>query len=69
MALDGKTAIVTGAAMGIGKAITEILLKNGAKVKIKLGLGFLSCVCVRARVCGRGGDYVCACFKQWCRKY
>lgn len=46
MALDGKTAIVTGAAMGIGKAITEILLKNGAKVKIKLGLGFLLCVCV-----------------------
>ncbi|XP_059207596.1 15-hydroxyprostaglandin dehydrogenase [NAD(+)]-like isoform X1 [Centropristis striata] len=32
MALNGKTAVVTGAAMGIGKAITEILLKNGAKV-------------------------------------
>ncbi|CAI5642873.1 15-hydroxyprostaglandin dehydrogenase [NAD(+)] [Oreochromis niloticus] len=32
MALSGKTAVVTGAAMGIGKAITEILLKNGAKV-------------------------------------
>lgn len=34
MALDGKTAIVTGAAMGIGKAVTEILLKNGAKVAV-----------------------------------
>ncbi|KAM9846442.1 15-hydroxyprostaglandin dehydrogenase [NAD(+)]-like [Aulostomus maculatus] len=32
MALSGKTAVVTGAAMGIGKAITEILLQNGAKV-------------------------------------
>uniref|UniRef100_A0A3Q0S7Y8 Zgc:56585 n=1 Tax=Amphilophus citrinellus TaxID=61819 RepID=A0A3Q0S7Y8_AMPCI len=34
MALNGKTAVVTGAAMGIGKAITEILLKNGAKVAL-----------------------------------
>lgn len=32
MALNGKIAVVTGAAMGIGKAITEVLLKNGAKV-------------------------------------
>ncbi|KAA8586638.1 hypothetical protein FQN60_000474, partial [Etheostoma spectabile] len=31
MALNGKVAVVTGAAAGIGKAITEILLKNGAK--------------------------------------
>lgn len=31
MALNGKTAVVTGAALGIGKAITEILLQNGAK--------------------------------------
>uniref|UniRef100_A0A3Q0RVQ3 15-hydroxyprostaglandin dehydrogenase [NAD(+)] n=1 Tax=Amphilophus citrinellus TaxID=61819 RepID=A0A3Q0RVQ3_AMPCI len=34
MALNGKTAVVTGAAMGIGKAIVEILLQNGAKVAI-----------------------------------
>ncbi|KAM9788563.1 15-hydroxyprostaglandin dehydrogenase [NAD(+)]-like [Neosynchiropus ocellatus] len=32
MALNGKTAAVTGAAMGIGRAIAEILLKNGANV-------------------------------------
>uniref|UniRef100_UPI0037E93146 15-hydroxyprostaglandin dehydrogenase [NAD(+)] n=1 Tax=Semicossyphus pulcher TaxID=241346 RepID=UPI0037E93146 len=32
MALEGKVAVVTGAALGIGKAITEILLQNGAKV-------------------------------------
>uniref|UniRef100_A0A3Q4MJ63 15-hydroxyprostaglandin dehydrogenase n=1 Tax=Neolamprologus brichardi TaxID=32507 RepID=A0A3Q4MJ63_NEOBR len=34
MALNGKTAVVTGAALGIGKAITEILLQNGAKVTL-----------------------------------
>ncbi|XP_040908168.1 15-hydroxyprostaglandin dehydrogenase [NAD(+)]-like [Toxotes jaculatrix] len=32
MALNGRIAVVTGAAMGIGKAITEILLQNRAKV-------------------------------------
>ncbi|XP_028322756.1 15-hydroxyprostaglandin dehydrogenase [NAD(+)]-like [Gouania willdenowi] len=32
MSLSGKTAVVTGAAMGIGRAMVEILLKNGAKV-------------------------------------
>lgn len=32
MALTGKVAVVTGAAQGIGKAVTEILLQNGAKV-------------------------------------
>ncbi|XP_018547944.1 15-hydroxyprostaglandin dehydrogenase [NAD(+)] [Lates calcarifer] len=34
MALDGKIAVVTGAALGIGKAITETLLQNGAKVAL-----------------------------------
>lgn len=33
MALNGKITVVTGAALGIGKEITEILLQNGAKVK------------------------------------
>lgn len=32
MALTGKIAVVTGAALGIGKAMTEILLQNGATV-------------------------------------
>ncbi|XP_068587693.1 15-hydroxyprostaglandin dehydrogenase [NAD(+)]-like isoform X1 [Cebidichthys violaceus] len=32
MALEGKSALVTGAAMGIGRAIAETLLQNGAKV-------------------------------------
>lgn len=30
--LKGKTAVVTGAAKGIGRAICEVFLKNGAKV-------------------------------------
>ncbi|CAJ1063663.1 -hydroxyprostaglandin dehydrogenase [Notolabrus celidotus] [Xyrichtys novacula] len=34
MSLDGKVAVVTGAALGIGKAMTEILLQNGAKVAL-----------------------------------
>ncbi|XP_011481423.1 15-hydroxyprostaglandin dehydrogenase [NAD(+)] [Oryzias latipes] len=34
MALTGKSAVVTGAAMGIGKALSELLLENGAKVAL-----------------------------------
>lgn len=41
MALSGKIAVVTGAAMGIGRAITEILLQNGAKVNFGLILKHL----------------------------
>ncbi|MEQ2300247.1 hypothetical protein AMECASPLE_023347 [Ameca splendens] len=34
MALEGKNAVVTGAAAGIGRAVVEILLQNGAKVAL-----------------------------------
>ncbi|XP_068456619.1 15-hydroxyprostaglandin dehydrogenase [NAD(+)]-like [Clinocottus analis] len=34
MPLSGKNCVVTGAAMGIGRTITEVLLQNGAKVAL-----------------------------------
>ncbi|KAM9348576.1 15-hydroxyprostaglandin dehydrogenase [NAD(+)]-like [Symphorus nematophorus] len=34
MELNGKIAVVTGAAQGIGRAMMEILLQNGAKVAL-----------------------------------
>ena len=32
MLLEGKIAVVTGASNGIGKAITDVFVNNGAKV-------------------------------------
>lgn len=49
MALNGRVAVVTGAALGIGKAMTEILLHNGAKVKYCLCL--TCCVSCSVYVC------------------
>lgn len=36
MALNCKVAVVTGAALGIGKAVAEILLQNGVRVTAAL---------------------------------
>ena len=34
MKLENKVAIITGGANGLGKIITELLLKNGTKVAV-----------------------------------
>lgn len=35
MSLSGKVALITGAAQGLGKAFSEVLLKRGANVSAK----------------------------------
>lgn len=43
MHVNGKVALVTGAAQGIGRAIAEALLHKGAKVRAAPGRGNLLC--------------------------
>ena len=38
MKLQGKAAVVTGAARGIGLEIARVLLKNGAKVSERISV-------------------------------
>lgn len=42
MHVNGKVALVTGAAQGIGRAFAEALLHKGAKVSLAPGRGNLS---------------------------
>jgi len=59
MSLKGKTAVVTGAASGIGKATAEALAASGAHVllgDIAVEAGEQAAAAIRAR--GQGADFV-----------
>ena len=58
MRLDGKTAVVTGAASGIGRAVAEVLAEAGAHVlvgDIDEANGEACAAAIRAR--GQGADF------------
>ncbi len=58
MRLDGKTAVVTGAASGIGRATAEVLAEAGAHVllgDIAEGPGAEAAAAIRGK--GRGADF------------
>ena len=44
--LSGQVAIVTGAAQGIGRAFTEILLRKGAQVSEMHSVELWNTICV-----------------------
>jgi 2-hydroxycyclohexanecarboxyl-CoA dehydrogenase len=59
MRLDGKTAVVTGAASGIGRACAEAMAEAGAHVllgDIAEGPGAEAAAAIRAK--GRGADFI-----------
>lgn len=57
MRLEGKVAIVTGAASGMGKAIAELYAKEGASVVVS-DLNFEGAVAVVAGITANGGKAI-----------
>jgi 3-hydroxybutyrate dehydrogenase len=57
MKLEGKTALITGAASGIGKAIAELLALEGAAVAVA-DINAVAADEVAAGICARGGNAI-----------
>ncbi|NPT56962.1 SDR family NAD(P)-dependent oxidoreductase [Paraburkholderia elongata] len=54
-AISGKTALVTGASRGIGRATALALAEGGAQVIVHYGRGKTEAEAVVAEICSRGG--------------
>ena len=57
--VDGKIAIITGAASGLGKATAVLLADEGAKVMLA-DLNYEACISVKDAIEERGGTAACA---------
>ena len=53
--LTGKTAVVTGASRGIGRAIALRLAQDGAKVALNFASNIAKAEAVKAEICAAGG--------------